>query len=109
MSMSDTLSQPLKVRYSPNQYLDRNFFAISYSTHFSSPKFDQMAGEMSNVVFLKVDGDEAEDAAKKYNTSARLTFVFLKNAQKIADLPVPTMLTNAQWADELSELVNKHT
>ena len=47
-----------------------------------------MAREMSNVVFLKVDGDEAENAAEKYNTSARLTFVFLRNGQKIADFPV---------------------
>ena len=111
--MSDTLSQSLEVPYSPNHYLDRDFFATSYSTHFSSPKFEQMAGEMSNVVFLKVDGDEAKDAAEKYNTSAPLTFVLLKNGQKIADLPVPTMLTSAQlpylaqWVDELTELVNK--
>ena len=61
---------------------------------------------MSNVVFLKVDGDEAENAAEKYNTSARLTFVFLRNGQKIADLPVATNVR--QWADELTELVNKH-
>ena len=87
--MSDTLSQSLEVPYSPNHYLDRDFFATSYSTHFSSPKFEQMVGEMSKVVFLKFDGDEAEDAAKKYNTSARLTFVFLKNGQKIADLEKP--------------------
>ena len=47
-----------------------------------------MAGEMSNVVFLNVDGEEAEEAAEKYNISAQalLTFVFLKNGQKIADL-----------------------
>ena len=63
---------------------------------------------MSNVVFLKVDGDEAENAAEKYNTSARLTFVFLRNGQKIADLPVATNVRPRQWADELTELVNKH-
>ena len=63
-----------------------------------------MAREMSNVVFLKVDGDEAENAAEKYNTSARCTFVFLRNGQKIADLPGRAKI----WADELTELVNKH-
>ena len=65
------------------------------------PKFEQMAREMSNVVFLKVDGDEAEDAAEKYNISAFLTFVFLKKGQKIADLV-------GAHTDELTELVNKH-
>ena len=67
-----------------------------------------MAREMSNVVFLKVDGDEAENAAEKYNTSARLTFVFLRNGQKIADLPVVVNMNLQQCADELTELVNKH-
>jgi hypothetical protein len=69
-----------------------------------------MTGEMSNVVFLNLDGEEAEDAAENYNISALLTFVFLKNGQKIADLPVKWRdETNArQWADELTELVKKH-
>ena len=45
-----------------------------------------MAGEMSNVVFLKVDVDEAEDVAQEYNISAMPTFIFLKNGQKVKDL-----------------------
>ena len=51
-----------------------------------SPKIEAMAGEMSNVVFLKVDVDEAEDVAQEYNISAMPTFVFLKNGQKVKDL-----------------------
>ena len=51
-----------------------------------SPKFEAMAGEMSNVVFLKVDVDEAEDVAQEYNISAMPTFIFLKNGQKVKDL-----------------------
>ena len=66
-----------------------------------SPKIEAMAGEMSNVVFLKVDVDEAEDVAQEYNISAMPTFIFLKNGQKVADL----MGANA---DKLTELVNKH-
>ena len=42
-----------------------------------------MAGEMSNVVFLKVDVDEAEDVEEEYNISAMPTFIFLKNGQKV--------------------------
>merc|ERR1712223_1496403 len=41
-----------------------------------APKIEQMAGEMVNVVFLKVDVDEAEDVAQEYNISAMPTFVF---------------------------------
>ena len=51
-----------------------------------SPKIEAMAGEMSNVVFLKVDVDEAEDVAQEYNISAMPTFIFLKNGQKVKDL-----------------------
>ena len=51
-----------------------------------SPKIEAMAGEMSNVVFIKVDVDEAEDVAQEYNISAMPTFVFLKNGQKVKDL-----------------------
>ena len=66
-----------------------------------SPKVEAMAGEMSNVVFLKVDVDEAEDVKEEYNISAMPTFIFLKNGQKVANL----MGANA---DKLTELVNKH-
>ena len=38
---------------------------------------------MDNVVFLKVDVDEAEDVAAEYNISAMPTFVFLKDGKKV--------------------------
>ena len=42
-----------------------------------------MAGKMDNVVFLKVDVDEAEDVAGEYNISAMPTFVFIKDGKKV--------------------------
>ena len=48
-----------------------------------APKIEQMSNEMSNVVFLKVDVDEAEDVAQEYNISAMPTFLFIKNGQKV--------------------------
>jgi thioredoxin-like negative regulator of GroEL len=61
-----------------------------------------MAEEMSNVVFLKVDVDEAEDIlAEEYNISGFPTFVFLKNRQKVANLI-------GNNAEKLRELVKKH-
>ena len=42
-----------------------------------------MDGKMDNVVFLKVDVDEAEDVAGEYNISAMPTFVFIKDGKKV--------------------------
>ena len=48
-----------------------------------APKIVEMDAEMNNVVFLKVDVDEAEDAAQEYNIQAMPTFLFIKNKQKV--------------------------
>ena len=53
-----------------------------------APKLEQMDKDMDNVVFLKVDVDEAEDVAQEYNISAMPTFVFLKNGQKVWKSPL---------------------
>ena len=50
-----------------------------------APKIEEMAAQMSNVVFLKVDVDEAEDAAQEYNVQAMPTFVLIKNKQKVSN------------------------
>merc|ERR1711893_25652 len=66
-----------------------------------SPKLEEMSKTMTNVVFLKVDVDEAEDVAAEHNISAMPTFIFMKNKQKVADL----MGANP---DKLKELVEQH-
>ena len=40
-------------------------------------------GEFSDVVFLKVDVDENEEAAQEYNITAMPTFIFVKNSTKV--------------------------
>ena len=45
-----------------------------------------MSKEMAEVVFLKVDVDENEDAAQEYNISAMPTFIFIKNQAKVSSL-----------------------
>ena len=45
-----------------------------------------MSKEMADVVFLKVDVDENEDAAQEYNISAMPTFIFIKNQAKVRAL-----------------------
>ncbi len=48
-----------------------------------SPKIEEMEAEMKNVVFLKVDVDESEDAAQEYGISAMPTFILIKNKNKV--------------------------
>merc|ERR1712018_838112 len=66
-----------------------------------APKIVEMDAEMNNVVFLKVDVDEAEDAAQEYNIQAMPTFLFIKNKQKVADLCGANV-------DKLKELIKTH-
>ena len=40
---------------------------------------------MSDVVFLKVDVDENEDAAQEYSISAMPTFIFIKKEAKVSN------------------------
>ena len=59
-----------------------------------APKIVEMDAEMNNVVFLKVDVDEAEDAAQEYNIQAMPTFLFIKNKQKVCTLVPYNILVN---------------
>lgn len=42
-----------------------------------------MAAEYPDVVLLKVDVDECEDAAIEYNIQSMPTFVFLKSSKEV--------------------------
>jgi len=66
-----------------------------------APQIETMSAEMPEVVFLKVDVDENEDAAQEYNISAMPTFIFIKKEAKVADM----MGANA---DKLKALVAQH-
>ena len=48
-----------------------------------APQVEQMDKDMADVVFLKVDVDEAEDVAQEYNITAMPTFIFIKNSAKV--------------------------
>jgi thioredoxin 1 len=60
-----------------------------------------MAQKYSNVVFFKVDVDEAEDVAAEVGITAMPTFQFYKNGTKVAEF---------QGANEakLEETIKKH-
>merc|ERR1712088_675527 len=67
-----------------------------------APQIETMSGEMADVVFLKVDVDENEDAAQEYNISAMPTFIFVKKEAKVADM----MGANA---DKLKSMIATHS
>merc|ERR1711993_139822 len=66
-----------------------------------APQIEAMSKEMAEVVFLKVDVDENEDAAQEYNISAMPTFIFIKNQAKVSDM----MGANA---DKLKAMIEQH-
>jgi thioredoxin 1 len=49
-----------------------------------APQIEEMSNSMDDVVFLKVDVDEAEDVAQEYNITAMPTFVFLKKSKRVS-------------------------
>ena len=51
-----------------------------------APKLEEWSASMPNVVFLKVDVDEAEDVAAEYSIQAMPTFIFMKNKNKVSVL-----------------------
>lgn len=48
-----------------------------------APHVAEMAAQMSDVVFLKVDVDECDSIGAKYGVRAMPTFVFIKNGSKV--------------------------
>ncbi|VFQ67184.1 unnamed protein product [Cuscuta campestris] len=50
---------------------------------YMSPLYTSWAGKYPNVVFLKVDIDEARDVAAKWNIGSVPTFIFIKNGIEV--------------------------
>lgn len=48
-----------------------------------SPLYTSLAAKYPKVVFLKVDIDEARDAAARWNVSSVPTFFFIRNGKEI--------------------------
>ncbi|XP_015368215.1 PREDICTED: thioredoxin-2-like [Diuraphis noxia] len=48
-----------------------------------APFIEELANEYPDVVMLKVDVDECEDAAIEYNIQSMPTFVFLKSKTEV--------------------------
>lgn len=48
-----------------------------------APVYQELATQHTNIVFCKIDVDEAEDIAEKYSVSAMPTFVFFHNGTMV--------------------------
>eukprot|EP01031_Cornospumella_fuschlensis_P023978 gene23978-29024_t len=60
-----------------------------------------MSKEYKDVIFLKVDVDEASDVAEKYKVAAMPTFVFLKGGKEVGRFAGASV-------EKLQEMLEKH-
>ncbi|XP_011137851.1 thioredoxin-2 isoform X2 [Harpegnathos saltator] len=79
-----------------------DFFAIWCGPcKMIGPKVAELAKEMEDVIFLKVDVDECEDVAAQYQISSMPTFVFIKNSKVLESF------AGANY-DKLKNTIQKH-
>ena len=55
---------------------------------YIAPKYEQLSDDMPDIVFCKVDIDEAKDLAKNINVKIVPTFVFIKNGKIVPNATV---------------------
>merc|ERR1712080_92286 len=67
-----------------------------------APEIETMSkGAFSDVIFLKVDVDENEEATQDYNITAIPTFILVKYSQKVAEM-------KGANADKLKSMITEH-
>ena len=73
----------LNLNENSNRYLVIDFFAQwCKPCKVIAPEFVRMAGEYSNLSFLKVDVDKCDTVADEYNIGSLPTFLFLDRENK---------------------------
>ncbi|XP_031847142.1 thioredoxin-T [Nomia melanderi] len=79
-----------------------DFFAVwCFPCKMIAPRVEELANEMPDVIFLKVDIEECEDITEKYNITSMPTFVFIKGGK------VVETFSGANF-DKLKSTVQKH-
>jgi thioredoxin 1 len=53
-----------------------------------APKLEELSETMPQVIFVKIDVDQAEDLAAEFQVSAMPTFMFFKGGEKVDGLTV---------------------
>ncbi|KAI9020003.1 Allergen Cop c 2 [Phycomyces nitens] len=70
-----------------NKLVAVDFFAVWCGPcKVIGPKFEKLSDVYSDIVFAKVDVDEAPDVASEVSVRAMPTFVFYKNGEKIGEV-----------------------
>lgn len=67
-----------------------------------APKLAELQTQYSDIIVLKVDVDECEDLAMKYDVSSMPTFLFLKNKQVVDSF-------SGANAEKLESFIKKHS
>lgn len=78
---------------SPREEHDRKhsqyfLFLLGGPCKFIAPQFEKLSNEHADVIFAKVDVDEADDVAAAEGIQAMPTFKFYKGGNKVDDLMV---------------------
>ncbi|XP_003747944.1 thioredoxin-like [Galendromus occidentalis] len=68
----------------------------------AEPIFKRISEQYSDVIFLKVDVDENEDAATEYEIASLPTFIFFKNGAAV------DTLMGALTSDKLTEAIDRN-
>lgn len=91
-----------KLKEAGNKLVVVDFFATWCGPcKMIAPQVEDMAAEMPDLMFLKVDVDECYDIASNYQVSAMPTFVFIKKSKKIDSF-------SGANVGKLRELINRH-
>ncbi|CAN0385401.1 unnamed protein product [Pylaiella littoralis] len=67
-----------------------------------APAFEQLSEELTDVVFLKVDVDENEETAQKYEVNQMPTFLFVRNSEVVDQFAGASIDVLRQKIEELS-------
>jgi thioredoxin len=68
------------------------------------PVFSELSNPYSNITFIKIDTDSAEELAKHYNVSALPTVIYINNGEVVSIIKGFNMDKIKSETDELNNL-----
>jgi thioredoxin 1 len=68
------------------------------------PVFSELSNQYSNITFIKIDTDSAEELAKHYNVSALPTVIYINNGEVVSIIKGFNMDKIKSETEELNNL-----
>jgi len=68
------------------------------------PIFSELSNQYSNITFIKIDTDSAEELAKHYNVSALPTVIYINNGEVVSIIKGFNMDKIKSETDELNNM-----